>query len=100
MMTTFLLICHPEPRRQRQSGSDRETSRLFDYVRPTVRSLASLGMTERVRSCWREFRQNNLGRFGEILRHPVRRTIGGVGFKTGADANRFDSGVVPAMHIN
>ena len=28
MITTFLLICHPEPGRLRQSGSDRGTSRI------------------------------------------------------------------------
>ena len=47
-----------------------------------------------------KLRQNNLGRFREILRDPVGRTVGGVRFKAGPDANRFDSSVVPAMHVN
>ncbi len=117
-MTTFLLICHPEPRRQCQSGSDRGTSR----VRCRLGKLASviqecrrgpslaLEMTDGLgvarflidppRSLRRDLRQNNLGRFREILRDPVGRTVGGVAFKTGLDTNRFDSSVVPAMHIN
>jgi hypothetical protein len=117
-MTTLLFIRHPEPRRQRQSGSDRGTSR----VRCWLRKLASviqecrwdpslaLGMTEgwalcdfsstRARSLRDKLRQNNLGRFREILCDPVGRTIGGVRFKTSADTNRFDSSIVPAVHIN
>src|SRR6478609_4647306 len=48
----------------------------------------------------RTLRQNNLSRFPKILRDPVGRTVGGVRFKAGPDANCFDSSIVSAMYVN
>ena len=102
MMTTFRLICHPEPRRRRGTSHV-----VMGHTNGDSRNLQSgwevprfARDDTRVRSCRRKLRQNNLGRFREILRDPVGRTVGGVRFKTGPNANHFDSGIVSAMHVN